>query len=85
MWYEKPHSGASGACGTVALRIPFTPPILSARSYPLQYARLFAFKLLVTLQISLAKIDGELQVLAVDAAISADSARADAEQAFPNG
>jgi len=28
--------------GTVALRIPFTPPILSALVYPFQHARLFA-------------------------------------------
>jgi hypothetical protein len=44
-----------------------------------------AFKLLVTLQIYRAKTDGELQVLAVDAAIGAYFARADAEHTFPLG
>ena len=39
---------------------------------PLQHARLLAFKLLVTPQVFRAKTDGELQVLATDAAIGAD-------------
>jgi len=47
-------------------------------------ARLLTFKLLVTLEILLAKTDGQLKVPTVNAAISVDRARADAEHTLPN-
>src|SRR3712207_4169615 len=57
--------------------------ILSPCAYPLQDAHLLPFKLSVAQHILLCEIDGELQVAAVDAPVSAHAAHADAEHAFP--
>ena len=47
-------------------------------------ARLLAFKLAETLHILFRKIDRQLQVLAMHAAVGADLACADSQQALPN-
>ena len=67
-----------------ALRSSFTSPLLSALSLFVPARPVARLQLLVTLQILLAKTDSQLKVLTVNAAISADLARADAEHTFPN-
>lgn len=62
----------------------FTSSILSALSLFVQARPVARIKLLVTLEIVLAKTDGQLKVPTVYAAISLDLARADAEHTFPN-
>lgn len=54
------------------------------RVYSFQHTRLFAFELLVSLQVFFGEIDGELEVAAMDAAVGSDAASADAEQALPD-
>ncbi|MBA2378084.1 MAG: hypothetical protein H0V76_00750 [Blastocatellia bacterium] len=44
---------------------------------------MFAFELLILFLVLFSEVDGELEVLAVDAAVRADVAGADAEQTFP--
>jgi hypothetical protein len=65
--------------------LPLTSQFLRLFVNSLEYTRLLAFKLLVPLQILLAKVDSQLQVLAVDAAICADFTRAEAQHTFQTG
>src|SRR5688572_11599973 len=54
--------------------------------YTLQYTRLLAFELLITLLVFFAKIDSKLQMLAVDAAVRTNFARStsEPEHCFPD-
>jgi len=58
--------------------------LLRFRVYSFQNARLFAFELLVAVEVFFGKVHGELKMSAMDASKGPDAAGADAEQALPN-